>query len=59
MSSTDNIIIQNLQCLNAKMDKLIELQERPYKEQEMLLVAKKKEKMREYITDLIDPAHYE
>ena len=57
--SYDNIIIHNLQALNVKIDKLIEIQERPYKEQEMLLIAKKKEKMREYITDLIDPSHYE
>jgi hypothetical protein len=57
--SNEEIAIYNLQSLNAKLDKLIELQERPYKEQEMLLIAKKQEKMREYITDLIDPSHYE
>ena len=56
---SDYIIIRNLQDLNVKLDKLIELQERPYKEQEMILIAKKKEKMREYITELIDPSHYE
>lgn len=59
MSNYESLNIAWLRSIDSKLDKLIELQERPYKEQEMILIAKKKEKMREYITDLIDPSHYE
>lgn len=59
MSDYASLNIQWLRSIDAKLDKLIEIQERPYKEQEMILIAKKKEKMREYITELIDPSHYE
>jgi hypothetical protein len=52
-------ITRRLDSLEAKFDKLIEIQERPYEAERQRLDAQKREIVHRTITDLIDPKHYD
>lgn len=53
------VYMAHLKSIEVKLEKLIEIQERPYKEQERIEQLKKQEAHAKYISDLIDPKHYE
>lgn len=59
MSYYDPVYMAHLRSIDAKLEKLIEISERPYKEQERIEQLKKNEIHARYISDLIDPKHYE
>lgn len=58
-SNYDPVYMSWLKSIDGKLEKLIEIQERPYKEQERVEQIKKQEAHAKYISDLIDPKHYE
>lgn len=58
MSSYYDYKLEELKSISKKLDKLIEIQERPYKEQEHIEQLKRNEAQEKYILDLIDPKHY-
>ena len=51
-------ITQRLDALEKKMDKMIEVLERPYEAERIRLQEEKRKIVHKTITDLIDPSHY-
>lgn len=51
-------ITQRLDALEKKMDKMIEVLERPYEAERIRLQEEKRKIVHATITDLIDPKHY-
>lgn len=51
-------ITQRLDALEKKMDKMIEVLERPYEAERIRLQEEKRKIVHIAITDLIDPKHY-
>jgi hypothetical protein len=58
MSSYNDWKLEELRQINKRLDKLIEIQERPMREAEAMANAMAMQAKVRYITDLIDPKHY-
>lgn len=58
MSSYYDYKLEELKSISKKLDKLIEIQERPMREAEAMANAMAMQAKVRYITDLIDPKHY-
>jgi hypothetical protein len=58
MSSYNDYKLEELKSISKKLDKLIEIQERPMREAEAMANAMAMQAKARYISDLIDPKHY-